>query len=128
MEVNTKNDRASWLQGPSRACSMPAQAESPRRLVLLGPPGVGKGTQAQLLSQSLGACHLSTGDVFRASRSRAACDQTPAMLEAIRHMTRGELVPDSTVWAMVHERSGCLHCKGGFLLDGFPRTLGQAEA
>jgi adenylate kinase len=50
------------------------------------------------------------------------------MLEAIRHMTRGELVPDSTVWAMVHERSGCLHCKGGFLLDGFPRTLGQAEA
>jgi adenylate kinase len=96
--------------------------------VLLGAPGVGKGTQAQLLSHRLGSCHLSTGDVFRAAGSRCDCDQTPAMSAAMQHMRRGELVPDSTVWEMVHERSGCLHCRGGFILDGFPRTLGQAES
>jgi len=123
-----KNDRAAWLQGPSAACSMPGSVDSPWRLVLLGAPGVGKGTQALLLSQRLGACHLSTGDVFRAAGGRADCEQTPAMLAALAHMRRGELVPDSTVWEMVRERTGCLHCGGGFILDGFPRTLSQAEA
>ena len=96
--------------------------------MLLGAPGVGKGTQAQLLSRRLGACHLSTGDVFRSAGSRSDCDQSPAMKAALLHMRRGELVPDSTVWDMVHERSGCLHCGGGFILDGFPRTLSQAES
>ncbi len=95
---------------------------------MLGAPGVGKGTQALLLSQRLGACHLSTGDVFRAAGGRAECDQSPAMAEALKYMKRGELVPDSTVWEMVHERSGCMRCRGGFILDGFPRTLGQAES
>ena len=107
---------------------MPVGLESPWRLVLLGAPGVGKGTQAQLLSQRLGACHLSTGDVFRAAGGHPECDQTPAMRAAMQYMRRGELVPDSTVWEMVHERSGCLRCRGGFILDGFPRTLPQAEA
>ena len=128
MDAKKKNDRAAWLQGPSAKCSMPGDVESPWRLVLLGAPGVGKGTQAQLLSQRLGACHLSTGDVFRAAGNCPACDQTPAMTTALGHMRRGELVPDSTVWDMVRERSGCLHCGGGFILDGFPRTLSQAEA
>lgn len=128
MDSQTTNDRAIWLQGPSASCSVPGRAESPWRLVLLGAPGVGKGTQAQLLSRRLGACHLSTGDVFRAAGSRSECDQTPAMQAALQHMRRGELVPDSTVWQMVRERSKCLHCGGGFLLDGFPRTLGQAES
>jgi adenylate kinase len=96
--------------------------------VLLGAPGVGKGTQADLLHKNLGACHLSTGDVFRAAGSRDACEQTPAMKVAIEYMRRGELVPDTTVWEMVRERRGCIRCGGGFILDGFPRTLAQAEA
>ena len=97
-------------------------------MVLLGAPGVGKGTQADLLHRHLGACHLSTGDVFRAAGSLAECDQSAAMKQALGYMRRGELVPDSTVLEMVRERSECLHCRGGFLLDGFPRTLGQAES
>jgi adenylate kinase len=96
-------------------------------LVLLGPPGVGKGTQAELLCRELGACHLSTGDVFRASGA-SRCAASPAMTEAIRYMLQGQLVPDSTVWQLVRERSGCLHCGGGFILDGFPRSLAQATA
>jgi adenylate kinase len=125
----TKNDRARWLQGPQAECSPPPrETESPWRLVLLGAPGVGKGTQAELLGERLGACHLSTGDVFRAAGSRGSCEQTPAMQAAIEYMHRGALVPDTTVWEMVRERSGCLSCGGGFILDGFPRTLAQAEA
>ncbi len=96
--------------------------------MLLGPPGVGKGTQAELLLHRFGVCHLSTGDVFRAAGQQRECDQTPAMKAALQHMRRGELVPDATVWEMVRERKACiLHC-GGFILDGFPRTLGQAES
>lgn len=89
---------------------------------------MGKGTQASLLHERLGACHLSTGDVFRAAAGRSECEQTPAMRAAFEHMRRGELVPDTTVWEMVRERSGCIRCGGGFILDGFPRTLAQAEA
>jgi adenylate kinase len=126
---HNRNDRASWLQGPSAVCSaLPGEVPSPWRIVLLGAPGVGKGTQAGLLRERLGACHLSTGDVFRAAGSKDPCDQTPAMQAATEHMRRGALVPDTTVWEMVHERSSCLRCGGGFILDGFPRTLAQAEA
>jgi len=89
---------------------------------------VGKGTQADLLHRRLRACHLSTGDVFRAAGGQRECDQTPAMKQALAYMRRGELVPDATVWEMVRERGECLHCAGGFILDGFPRTLAQAEA
>ncbi len=92
--------------------------------MLLGAPGVGKGTQADLLNRRLHACHLSTGDVFRSAESRP--DPSPAMAEALTHMRRGELVPDETVWKIVSERTGCLKCAGGFILDGFPRTLAQA--
>jgi adenylate kinase len=99
----------------------------PWRLVLLGAPGVGKGTQADLLNQRLGACHLSTGDVLRAA-SFSGCAVTPAMTSMLSYMNRGELVPDVTVWEMVRERSGCLACNGGFILDGFPRTLTQARS
>ena len=97
-------------------------------MILLGAPGVGKGTQALLLSQRLGACDLSTGDLFGAAGSRPECEQTPAMSTAIEYMRRGELVPDSTVWEMVRERSQCLRCRGGFIFEGFPRALVQAEA
>jgi adenylate kinase len=103
-------------------------SQAPFRLVLLGAPGVGKGTQADLLYQKLRACHLSTGDVFRAASKRTECDLSPAMKTATEYMRRGALVPDTTVWEMVRERSGCLRCGGGFILDGFPRTLAQAES
>jgi adenylate kinase len=89
---------------------------------------VGKGTQADLLRQKLRTCHLSTGDVFRAAAARRECELSPAMKAAAEYMRRGALVPDSTVWEVVRERSGCLHCGGGFILDGFPRTLSQAES
>jgi adenylate kinase len=125
----TPNTRAAWLQGPSARCeSIIEGPTAPWRIVLLGAPGVGKGTQADLLHQRLGACHLSTGDVFRAAGSRPDCEQSPAMREALGYMRRGELVPDSTVWELVRERKACLHCRGGFILDGFPRTLSQAES
>ena len=133
MNSTVKNDRIEWLQGPasdsSAKCStVPVEHKNPWRLVLLGAPGVGKGTQAELLTQRLDACHLSTGDVFRAAGKRPDCDQSPAMKAALEYMRRGELVPDSTVWEMVRERSHCLVGCGGFILDGFPRTLGQAES
>ena len=127
--MTAPTDRIAWLQGPSAHCEgVSEDAQNPWRLVLLGAPGVGKGTQAELLTQRLGACHLSTGDVFRAAGGRPECDLSPAMQAALGHMRRGELVPDETVWEMVRERKGCLHCRGGFILDGFPRTLSQAES
>jgi adenylate kinase len=129
MNAPMKNDRVAWLHGPSAICSaLPAEIKNPSRLILLGAPGVGKGTQAELLTERLGSCHLSTGDVFRAAGKRRDCDQSPAMKAALEYMRRGELVPDSTVWEMVRERRACLLNCGGFILDGFPRTLGQAEA
>ncbi len=129
MNNQIKNDRAAWLHGPSGVCSsVPNGSQGRWRLILLGAPGVGKGTQAELLHERLGACHLSTGDVFRAATGRNGCEQSPAMTAALEYMKRGELVPDATVWEMVRERTGCLRCQGGFILDGFPRTLGQAEA
>jgi len=127
MDHVRRNDRAGWLQGPSAVCSdLPKAVPNPWRLVLLGAPGVGKGTQAALLNKELHACHLSTGDVFRAN-NRSECELRPAMKSALEFMRRGELVPDSFVFAMVRERSACLRCGGGFILDGFPRTLEQAE-
>jgi adenylate kinase len=126
MKSQDKIHRAGWFEGLSEKCS-PLPGNHPWRLVLLGAPGVGKGTQGELLSQRLDVCHLSTGDLFRAAGSRNECDQTPAMAEALEYMRRGDLVPDSTVWQMIRERGGCIRCRGGFLLDGFPRTLAQAE-
>lgn len=123
-------DRPAWLVDPDAANCAPAAVAGPRplRLVLLGAPGVGKGTQASLLAERLGPCHLSTGDVFRAARTLDACERTPALNAAIGAMQRGELVDDETVMRMVRERTRCLRCGGGFLLDGFPRTLAQAYA
>ena len=127
MTAPNKPSRATWLQGPSARCeTAPKGAFLPWRIILLGAPGVGKGTQADLLNQRLLACHLSTGDVFRAAAARGDVEHSPATQEALAYMRRGELVPDSTVWEMVRERGECLHCAGGFILDGFPRTLTQA--
>jgi adenylate kinase len=127
--MNEPNDRAAWLKGATAHCNHPpASRRHPHRLILLGPPGVGKGTQAALLSARLGTCQLSTGDVFRMAKTLCNCDRTPALTEALDFMRRGELVPDTTVLAIVRERACCLECGGGFLLDGFPRTVAQAEA
>lgn len=126
----TINDRASWLKGGKITCSVLPEKPPGKtwRLVLLGAPGVGKGTQAELLAEKLGACHLSTGDVFRAAKCLADNERTPAIGHALEFMRRGDLVPDMTVLDMVAERVRCLHCQGGFLLDGFPRTVAQATA
>jgi adenylate kinase len=93
------------------------------RLVLLGRQGAGKGTQAQLLADNYGVEHLSTGDLFRA----AAAQGTSAGLEAKAFMDAGELVPDPTVIRVVEERFTGAFLDKGFVLDGFPRTLPQAE-
>src|SRR5258708_1171557 len=128
-DMQITRDRKAWLQGPETRCNLPPEPnERPRRLVLLGAPGVGKGTQAEMLCAELGACHLSTGDIFRAAKCMDACNRSPALSAALQYMRRGELVPDETVLALVSERVGCLKCEGGFLLDGFPRTVAQAEA
>lgn len=127
--MTVTSDRASWLKGGIARCNVPPRRQlQPRRLVLLGAPGIGKGTQAELLCEGLGACHLSTGDVFRAAKSLEPCDRSPAIEVALDFMRKGELVPDTTVLDMVRERLRCLTCPGGFLLDGFPRTVIQAEA
>lgn len=127
-EADKAHSRLAWLYGSSTMCEPTGLLPSrPYRLVLLGAPGVGKGTQAELLSQMLEACPLSTGDMFRAAKERPEAELGPAMRVALSYMRRGELVPDDTVVAMVRERIGCLHCSYGFLLDGFPRTVSQAE-
>ena len=127
-----KPDRAAWIAGPQSKCNVePATPKRAWRIVLLGAPGVGKGTQAQLLSSALGACHLSTGDIFRAAKAVAADgggSTSPAMDDALAYMKRGDLVPDEIVLAILRERVPCLQCRGGFLLDGFPRTVPQAQA
>ena len=121
------SDRAAWLKGPQFTCSVqPPKSAHPWCLILLGPPGVGKGTQSELLARHLHACHLSTGDVFRAAKHLDQCQATPAMVAALEAMRHGKLVSDDLVLAMVAERSGCLQCQGGFILDGFPRTVKQA--
>jgi adenylate kinase len=127
--ASSNTDRAAWLKGGETRCSTaPRTPVRARRLVLLGPPGVGKGTQAELLSERLGACHLSTGVIFRAARTLDDCERTPTMTCAVDYMRRGALVPDEIVLDLIKERAGCLRCQGGFLLDGFPRTVAQAEA
>jgi len=90
----------------------------------MGTPGAGKGTQADLLASRFGACHISTGDMLR----EAARGGSELGREARRYMDQGKLVPDEVVIGIVAERLDTPECKGGFLLDGFPRTVAQAQA
>ncbi|MFF9277881.1 adenylate kinase [Streptomyces griseosporeus] len=93
------------------------------RIVLIGPPGAGKGTQAAVLSERLGVPHISTGDLFRDHAAR----RTPLGREAQRYLDTGELVPDTVTVGMVRERLARPDAQHGFLLDGFPRTVPQAR-
>ncbi|MEU8585552.1 adenylate kinase [Streptomyces sp. NPDC048664] len=94
------------------------------RIVLVGPPGAGKGTQAAFLATNLSIPHISTGDLFRANISK----QTELGKLAKSYMDRGELVPDEVTIAMAKDRMEQADARGGFLLDGFPRNVSQAEA
>ena len=109
--VSADQNRAGSLPGPRRA------------VILLGPPGSGKGTQAQRIAQRYQLPHLSTGDMFRDNIRR----DTELGRKAIPLMERGDLVPDEIVLRMVEDRIAHPDCDNGFIFDGFPRTLAQAE-
>ena len=94
------------------------------RLVLFGPPGAGKGTQAQLLADRYDLSHVSSGDIFRHNLRQG----TPLGLRAKEYMDRGELVPDEVVIDIMLDKVMSIHAGDGFILDGFPRNTSQAEA
>lgn len=94
------------------------------RIIILGPPGAGKGTQAAFLSRKLGLAHIASGDLFRQAQERGT--ELGAIVKS--YMEKGLLVPDEVVIKMVLERIAAPDCSQGFILDGFPRTLEQARA
>ncbi len=94
------------------------------RIVFIGPPGAGKGTQAERMIATYGLAHLSTGDMLRAARDA----RTEVGQKAEQYMSAGQLVPDDIIVAIIRDRLGEPDCRRGYLLDGFPRTIAQAEA
>ncbi|MDE2816393.1 MAG: adenylate kinase [Chloroflexota bacterium] len=109
---------------PTTSKTQSAPATQELSLILLGPPGAGKGTQARALAESLGLRHLSTGELFRQHMQK----ETPLGVQARVYYDKGEYVPDRLVIAMVREELTLFHSGKGIVLDGFPRTVAQAEA
>jgi adenylate kinase len=107
---------------------MPVLPKQPRidamRIVFIGPPGAGKGTQAERIVAAYRLAHLSTGDMLRAARDA----KSETGQKADQYMSRGQLVPDDIIVAIIAQRLTEADCRGGYLLDGFPRTIAQAEA
>lgn len=129
--MNSPHDRTAWLHGGEATCrTPPARPAQSRRIVLLGPPGVGKGTQAGLLDAAFGACYLSTGELFRQEQTDGVTCATAgeAALQTARNYTRrSDTVPDDALLEVINARLRCLMCAGGFILDGFPRNVEQAK-
>ncbi len=127
--MTIKNSRGVWLHPNGGSCTREdCHPQRALKLALLGAPGIGKGTQAELICEEFKSCQLSTGDVFRAAKGLGAGRLSPAMQDAIEAMKKGLLVSDEMVVALVEERSACLNCGYGFMLDGFPRTVDQAKS
>lgn len=103
---------------------MKSAASGGIRVILLGPPGAGKGTQAKFLEARYGAYQVSTGEILR----KAVKDQTPLGKKAKGYMDQGELLPDGVIVDLIAEQLRSPECRRGFILDGFPRTTGQADA
>ena len=113
-----------WYVNFSELCSLDIQVQPMLNIVLFGPPGAGKGTQSQFLMQEYGLTHLSTGDLLR----KEIADQTPLGLQAKGLMDQGLLVPDEVVIGMIENRVNGTPDAKGFIFDGFPRTVAQAQA
>jgi len=111
---------------PAEFCSseISTRGEQVMRIVFIGPPGAGKGTQAERMIEKYKLAHLSTGDMLRAARDA----QTEVGKKADEYMSTGRLVPDEIIVEIIEERLAQSDCQAGYLLDGFPRTIAQAEA
>jgi len=101
----------------------PSQATQTQVIILLGPPGAGKGSQASLIKEKIDLAHISTGDLLRKNIKR----ETPLGLKAKSYMEAGQLVPDDLIFGMLFDRVEREDCKKGYILDGFPRNIDQAE-
>ena len=103
---------------------MSGESKGAAKIILLGPPGAGKGTQAVFISQRLGIPHIASGNLFREAQSKG----TELGILVRSYMEKGTLVPDEVTVAVILERIAAPDCEGGYVLDGFPRTLEQAKA
>ena len=130
VNIAANHDRTAWLKGGDHRCLQPPRTPTGKawRIILLGVPGVGKKNEAERLCDRLGICHLATADVVRTTKVCPVADLSPAMQNALDHLEHDEPVSDEIVLNLVGERRHCLKCSGGFLLDGFPRTVTQAKA
>ena len=127
--VTAQTDRSGWIHGSEALCRgiAPGPRHQPCRLLLLGAPGAGKDSLAESLQDVLGICALTMADIFHAARSYPAEWHSPALRSALELAEKGANVPGELMLELIRERGGCVRCRGGFLLEGFPRTVAEAE-